>query len=183
LPSASRSSAISPSPTAFRKESGRLAVDDALRQEVGQALDEARAKVESIHGPLARQPFLVTDNGSSFIARRFAAYVREDFTHVRTQYRTPTQLALLQHFHQTLKRAEVDWRLYNDPQHARECLAELERRYNYDRPHWALVPEAGGDPLVPAEVYGEGRMTQLPKWRAWAREVKHRLDEMEVDPA
>ena len=151
--------------------------------EVIEALDAARAKAESIHGPLARQPFLVTDNGSSFIARRFAAYVREDFTHVRIQYRTPTQLGLLERFHETLKREEVYWRLYDDPQHARECLAEFERRYNYDRPHWALVPEAGGDPLVPAEVYVEGWKTQLPKWQAWAREVRRRLDEMQVDAA
>jgi len=151
--------------------------------EVIAALDTARAKAETIHGPLAKQPFLVTDNGSSFIARRFAAYVREDFTHVRIQYRTPTQLGLLERFHETFKREEVYWRLYDDPQHARQCLAEFERRYNYDRPHWALVPEVGGDPLVPAEVYVEGRRTQLPKWQAWAREVKHRLDEMQVGAA
>jgi len=32
-------------------------------------------------------------------------------------------------------------------------------------------------------VYVEGRRTQLPKWQAWAREVKHRLDEMQVGAA
>ncbi len=28
-------------------------------------------------------------------------------------------------------------------------------RYNEERPHWALVPAGGGDPLVPAEVYAK----------------------------
>jgi len=35
----------------------------------------------------------VTDNGSSFIARRFGAFIKESYAHVRIQYRTPTQLA------------------------------------------------------------------------------------------
>ncbi len=151
--------------------------------EVIEALAAARATAEAIHGPLARQPFLVTDNGSSFIARRFARYVEDDFAHVRIQYRTPTQLGLLERFHETLKREEVYWRLYDGPEHARRCLAEFERRYNYDRPHWALTPEDGGDPLVPAEVYVEGRRTQLPRWQPWAREVKRRLDELQVEAA
>ena len=65
-------------------------------KEVIAALEEARAAAEAIHGPLTKQPFLVTDNGSSFIARRFARSVRDDFAHVRIQYRTPTQLGLLE---------------------------------------------------------------------------------------
>ena len=39
-----------------------------------------------------------------------------------------------------------------------------------------LVPAEGGDPLVPAEVYAQGRRTQLPRWQGWAREVKKKLD-------
>lgn len=141
-----------------------------------EALREARAEAEAHHGPLTGQPFLVTDNGSSFIARRFVRYVSDDFAHVRIAYRTPTQLGLLERFHETLKREEVYWRLYDSPEHARTCLAEFRRRYNDDRPHWALIPEGGGDPLVPAEVYIEGRRTQLPRWQPWAREVKRRLE-------
>ncbi len=151
--------------------------------EVIEALEEARAEAERIHGPLTKPPFLVTDNGSSFIARRFTRYVREDFAHVRIRYRTPTQLGLLERFHATLKQEEVYWRLYDSPGHARDCLAEFHQRYNNDRPHWALRPEEGGDPLVPAEVYAEGRRTQLPRWQPWAREVKRKLDELLLDVA
>lgn len=135
---------------------------------------------EAIHGPLTKQPFLVTDNGSSFIARAFGRYVRDDFAHVRIQYRTPTQLGLLERFHQTFKDEEVYWRLYEGPQHARECFAEFHRRYNQVRPHWALRPEEGGDPLVPADVYAHGRRIQVPSWQPWAREAKRRLDRLLV---
>ena len=54
----------------------------------------------------------MTDNGSSFLAKRFRAHLGEDFRHVRIRYRTPTQLGLLERFHQTLKNEEVYWRIY-----------------------------------------------------------------------
>jgi putative transposase len=146
--------------------------------EVIHALAEARAEAERMHGPLTKRPFLVTDNGSSFIARRFGTYVKDLFSHVRIQYRTPQQLGLLERFHQTLKTEEVYWRLYESPQHARECLAEFRERYNTRRPHWALVPEAGGDPFTPAEVYSEGRKIQIPRWQKWARAAQAKLEEM-----
>ena len=144
--------------------------------ETALALKQAREEAERLHGPLAKRPFLVTDNGSSFIARRFAAFVAEQYRHVRIQYRTPQQLGLLERFHATLKNEEVYWRLYDHPQHARECLTEFRVRYNETRPHWALIPEAGGDPLVPAEVYAGGRAIRIPRWQTWARAAKAKLD-------
>src|SRR5262249_57957269 len=39
--------------------------------EVAHGLKLARAEAERIHGPLPKRPFLVTDNGPSFLARRF----------------------------------------------------------------------------------------------------------------
>jgi putative transposase len=144
--------------------------------QVMHALTVAREKAESISGPLAKRPFLVTDNGSSFIAKRFVEFVREPYSHVRIQYRTPQQLGLLERFHQTLKVEEVYWRLYNNPQHARACLGEFQARYNTMRPHWALVPEEGGDPLVPAEVYAGGRIIRIPHWQDWARAARARLE-------
>ena len=71
------------------------------------ALQLAREEAERIGGPLAKRPFLVTDNGPSFVARRFAEFVREPYSHVRIAYRTPQQLGLLERFHQTLKTKEV----------------------------------------------------------------------------
>jgi transposase InsO family protein len=146
--------------------------------EVIHALKLARAEAERIHGPLSRQPFLVTDNGPSFLARRFGAYLKDRFSHVRIQYRTPTQLGLLERFHKTLKTEEVYWRLYDDPAHARVCLAEFRARYNEERPHWALVPEGGGDPGVPGEVYRGEYATEIPRWQTWAKGAQAKLEEL-----
>jgi len=60
------------------------------------ALSLARKEAERLHGPLGKTPFLVTDNGSSFIAKRFWSYIQGKYSHVRIQYRTPTQLGLLE---------------------------------------------------------------------------------------
>jgi putative transposase len=151
--------------------------------ETAYALKLAREEAERIHGPLTKRPFLVTDNGPSFIAKRFLAFVADQYSHVRIQYRTPQQLGLLERFHQTLKTEEVYWRLYDNPPHCRECLAEFRARYNERRPHWALVPEGGGDVLVPAEVYAAGRTIQIPRWQAWARAAQAKLEKMMEDAA
>jgi transposase InsO family protein len=90
----------------------------------------SETEAERIHGPLAKPPFLVTDNGPSFIARRFQAFIHQQYSHVRIQYRTPQQLGLLERFHRTLKVKEVYWRLYEHPQHCRACLVEFRERYN-----------------------------------------------------
>src|SRR5690606_30485748 len=121
--------------------------------DVATALDAARAEAERLHGPLEKTPFLVTDNGSSFLARAVQRHIDGDYAHVRIQSRTPTQLGLLERFHQTLKTEEVYWKLYASPAEARESLAAFRRRYNVLRPHWALVPIEGGDPVTPMDVY------------------------------
>lgn len=146
--------------------------------QVIEALEKAREEAERIHGPLKRPPFLVTDNGSSFVSRAFCRHTRGDYAHVRIRYRTPTQLGLLERFHRTMKDEEIYWRLYDDPAHARECLSEFRQRYNNRRPHWALIPETGGDPVTPQEVYVHGLSMQIPKWQGWARGVKQRLNDL-----
>ena len=127
---------------------------------------------------LKHLPFVVTDNGPSFIAKRFKDFVAEDYRHVRIKYRTPTQLGLLERFHETFKREEVYWRLYDDPEHARGCIAEFRQRYNHHRPHWALVPENGGDAVTPVQVYTESVRTGIPKWQSWARKAKDKIEKL-----
>jgi len=121
---------------------------------------------------------VVTDNGSSFISRRFRQHTRGRYGHVRIQYRTPTQLGLLERFHRTLKEEEIYWRMYDHPTHCRRCLAEFRERYNERRPHWALIPATGGDPHTPSDVYREGHPIRIPKWQAWALDAQIRLDNM-----
>jgi putative transposase len=140
------------------------------------ALVLARADAQSVHGPLEKRPFLVTDNGPSFKAKRFARHLADAYAHVRIQYRTPTQLGLLERFHRTLKEEEVYWQLYDGPAHARTCIGRFRHRYNERRPHWALVPEEGGDPLTPQDVYVSGCPIRIPKWQGWAKGAKAKLD-------
>lgn len=146
--------------------------------EVTLALQLAREEAERICAPLEKMPFLVTDNGSSFTAKRSVAFMANRFAHVRIRYRTPTQLGLLERFHRTLKEEEVYWRLYHSVAHARECLATFHHRYNHLRPHWALVPETGSDPVTPYEVYAGGVTIRTPKWQGWAVAAKEKLDRM-----
>lgn len=145
--------------------------------EINVAIDQARAEAERLHGEIGTQPFLVTDNGSSFLAKRFRAHVGETFRHVRTRYRTPQQLGLLERFHQTLKREEVYWQLYDSPADAREKLAAFRERYNMIRPHWALGPADGGDVVTPWDVYVDGVAITLPRWQGWAKAARRKLDE------
>ena len=74
--------------------------------DVNAALDTARTEAERLHGALTTTPFLVTDNGPSFLVRAFRRRIDGDYTHIRIAYRTPTQLGLLKRFHQTLKTEE-----------------------------------------------------------------------------
>ena len=147
-------------------------------RDVTVALDRARAEAQRLHGPLRRTPFLVTDNGSSFIARAFRQHIDGQYAHVRIQYRTPTQLGLLERFHQTLKTEEVYWKLYANPAEARASLETFRDRYNQVRPHWALVPIEGGDPVTPEDVYVHAQAVQLPKWQGWAKAAQKKLRKM-----
>jgi transposase InsO family protein len=146
--------------------------------EATKVLDMARREAERICGPLETMPFLVTDNGPTFIAKRFYQHIQDLYSHVRIQYRTPTQLGLLERFHRTLKEEEIYWRLYDSPAHARLCLEEFRHRYNTIRPHWALIPLHGGDPMTPHDVYVDGRAMAIPKWQGWAKAAKEKLDQL-----
>jgi len=82
-----------------------------------------------------------------------------------------------------VKEEEIYWRLYDRPAHCRECLEEFRERYNRRRPHWALIPESGGDPLVPQEVYRGDRKIRIPRWQGWAKGAKEKLDRMLAEAA
>lgn len=143
-------------------------------------IEKAKSEAERLHGPLLLRPTLVTDNGSSFLSRRFQAWIAGSLAHVRTRYRTPEQLGLLERFHRTLKSEEVHWHLYTSPQDAREKLADFRLRYNEVRPHWALMPLAGGDPVTPVDVYCGQVAVQLPAWQTWAKAAREKLKSLQV---
>jgi hypothetical protein len=41
-----------------------------------------------------------------------------------------------------------------------------------------LVPETGGDPVNPEQVYTGETKARLPKWQGWAHAAKAKLDEL-----
>jgi hypothetical protein len=61
--------------------------------------------------------------------------------------------------------------------HARGCLGDFRVRYNRFRPHWALRPEEGGDPLVPEEAYA-GSCGAATAMAAVREAAKEKLNEM-----
>ena len=150
--------------------------------EASKALRQAVEEAQRIHGPLEHPVFLVTDNGPSFVAKRFRQELdrlgRESgrerlFSHVRIGYRMPTHLGLLERFHRTLKEEEVYWKVYQDPIEAERSLREFRRRYNEDRPHWAL------ELACPIQVYRNEVKVKPPKWSKWATEkgIEERIRE------
>lgn len=152
--------------------------------EVSKALRQAVEEAQAICGPLDQPVFLVTDNGTSFVAKRFHQELdrlaRENgrdrlFSHVRIGYRMPTHLGLLERFHRTLKEEEVYWKVYQDPLEAGRSLREFRRRYNEERPHWAL------DLACPIQAYRGEVQVKPPKWSRWAREkgVEQWVEEFE----
>jgi transposase InsO family protein len=143
-----------------------------------EAFEKAMDEAERLTGVRPTNATVVTDNGSSFLARRFRQMLKSlELDHARIQYRTPTQLGLLERFHQTLKREEVHWRPYENPEHARRCLEEFRHRYNAIRPHWALIPDNGGDVVTPEDVYLNCVRCKLPKWQGWAQKAKEIIEE------
>lgn len=152
--------------------------DSFSAKEVMAGLHVARTEAERVRGgPLPKQPTLITDNGVSFTAQAFQRHLTAlTMPHVRIRYRTPQQLGLLERFHAVLKQEEVYWNLYANPADCREKLALFRQRYNELRPHWALIPETGGDVVAPEAVYRRRVKTTIPRWQGWARDAKKRLD-------
>lgn len=57
-------------------------------------------------------------------------------------------------------------------------LTELREQYNHRCPHWALIPQQGGDPVNPEGVHVHGQVNQIPNCHAWAKGAKERLDQL-----
>lgn len=144
-----------------------------------RALETATKEAERLCGPINSPINLVTDNGTCFVAKNFFDFIQASnrFSHVRIQYRTPQQLGLLERFHRTLKAEEVYWRLYESPAEARQSLEQFRERYNWDRPHWALMPNDGGEARVPGEVLTGKATVKIPAWQKWAIDAKRRVEE------
>ena len=48
---------------------------------------------------------------------------------------------------------------------------------------WSLIPQAGGGPMTPYDVYVEGRAIKIPKWLSWAKTAKAKPDKLTTEEA
>ncbi len=152
--------------------------DSYSAREAIKALTKAKANAEAIRGPLTQPVFLVTDNGSTFIAKEFKDHLGHNYSQVRIQYRTPTQLGLLERFHKTLKQEEIYQHIYDSPAQAKERIEKYLHVYNNQRPHWALKPVQGGDCYTPTQVYKQSHTIQVPRWQKWAKAAKKKVEQL-----
>jgi len=120
------------------------------------ALKDAIAEAERLHGPLTKTIHLITDNGTTFIAKFWAEKLRNTklsekeerlFDHIRIGYRMPQHIGSIERFHGNFKRECVHLHWFQDPIEAEICAKSYGRYYNYERPHWTLKLK------TPAEVY------------------------------
>lgn len=121
-----------------------------------EALKKALKEAERIHGKIKHPIYLVTDNGTTFTAKRFKAFVdgkimeeevKKLFQHIRIGYRMPQHIGLIERYHQNLKQEAIYPYEYENGFQVMQKIKEYVDYYNYERPHWAL------NLRTPAEVY------------------------------
>lgn len=121
------------------------------------ALQEALTEAQRLPQALPPTVTLVTDNGSTFIAKLWRSELQnlktsnqeELFKHVRIAYRMPEHIGSIERFHGNLKQECVYLNWYRDPLEAEISLRDYGIYYNYERPHWGIQLK------TPAEVYLE----------------------------
>jgi transposase InsO family protein len=125
-----------------------VAVDDHSRVAYVEILDDERADTAigfleravdwfADHAVTVRE--VMSDNGSCYIARDFAAACTQlQINHIRTRPRRPQTNGKAERFIQTLQREWAYAAVYETSRHRAQALAPWVRFYNQRRPHGAL---------------------------------------------
>jgi putative transposase len=133
----------------------RLCPSYSAREAVA-TLKAAVSEAERLSGPLRESIHLVTDNGSTFIAKLFTRKIQTDllledgekiFDHIRIGYRRPEHIGSIERFHGSYKQECVYLHWFQDPIEAERVSVAYGAYYNFERPHWAHRLK------TPAEVY------------------------------
>jgi transposase InsO family protein len=134
--------------TAAGYEYLHVCVDDHSRLAYAELLPDERAEsaIAFLRGALAffaargvRGERLLTDNGSAFVAHRFAAACRAlGLRHSRTRPRRPRTNGKAERFIQTVLNEWAYARLYADSEERAQALPLWLNHYNYRRPHGSL---------------------------------------------
>jgi len=103
--------------------------------EVIQQAVEATGVTET---PAVDKPALLTDNGSGYISRAMAEYLRwHQLRHLHARAHHPQTIGKIERWHRTLK-DEVTLVVHLSPEQLRQAIAEFVDYYNRDRYHEAL---------------------------------------------
>ena len=144
-----------------------VAVDDASRLAwVGMAEDERKDTVTQYlqrvvahyraHGVAVQR--VMTDNGSAYRSRDFAATCRQlGIKHLRTRPYTPRTNGKAERFIQTALREWAYAATYQTSQQRRQSLHDWLHHYNWHRPHTAL----GGCPPVARLALSRNNLLKL----------------------
>ena len=148
------------------------------------ALGLARAEAERLCGPLKKTPFLVTDNGSSFIAKRFAQHIEESYSHVRIQYRTPTQLGPAGTVSQDAESRGSLLAAVRQPGPLPRVPGGIPTALQ--RPSPPLGVDSRKKAAIrwfPRKCTRAARSIRIPRWQGWAKGAKEKLDRMLAEAA
>ena len=136
---------------------GRLSHTYTAAEAIKAIRDAVSEAVRLTGAPLTKQIHLITDNGTTFIAKFFAAELgklfqddkktKKLFEHIRVGYRMPQHIGSIERFHGNLKRECVYQHWFEDPLEAAEACRNYVVYHNFLRPHWTHKLK------TPAEVY------------------------------
>jgi hypothetical protein len=118
------------------------------------------------------QPWIISDNGSQFIAKDFKNFIREEnLTHVRTSVNHPQANGKIEAFHKTIKNECIRQKSLLDLADARKVVGEYVHDYNHVRLHSGIQYITPFDMLCgkAAEIFKE-RDRKLEQARKRRRE-------------
>lgn len=144
-----------------------MAIDDASRLAAGELLPDERGgtaagflqrTVRGLRRLGVRVAAVMTDNGSGYRSRRFAAACRAlGLRHLFTRPYTPRTNGKAERF---IKTALLEWayvRLYRHSEQRAQALARWLHHYNWHRPHSAV----GGRPPITRVVSSADNLVRL----------------------
>lgn len=142
------------------------------------ALREAVDEAERLCGSLDQPIHLITDNGTTFVAKLFTkklkdyslhASDRELFDHIRIGYRMPQHIGSIERFHGCFKQECVYLHWFEDPLEAERVCRQYGAYYNFERPHWGLKLK------TPAEVYLDMNYQETLKFKPSKENIQDKI--------
>ena len=113
-------------------------VKDVQTSTLAEVIQQAVETTGALEAPPLERPALLTDNGSGYISRAMADYLRwHELRHLRARAHHPQTIGKIERWHRTLK-GVVTLVVHTSPDQLRQAIAEFVDYYNRERYHEAL---------------------------------------------